>query len=135
MRTDFTWDVIAKNLEGLARRVEATSQNVANANTPGYVRREVTFEAQLKEVIDGPRRLPMQRNATSHFSNVAADVSDVTPRERRFANDTYRLDMNNVDPEIEMARLAQSRMSYQAMTRVLSRKIAMYRKAIGGAGA
>lgn len=135
MRTDFTWDVIAKNLEGLARRVEATSQNVANANTPGYVRREVTFEAQLKEVIDGPRRLPMQRNAPSHFSNVAADVSDVTPRERRFANDTYRLDMNNVDPEIEMARLAQSRMSYQAMTRVLSRKIAMYRKAIGGAGA
>ena len=50
-------------------------------------------------------------------------------------HEIYRLDHNNVDPETETARLAETRMTYQAMARVLSRKIAMYRKAIGGGGA
>ena len=135
MRGDITWSIIEKDLQGLARRVEATAQNLANANTPKYSRREVSFEDQLKEVIDGPLRLPVERSDPKHISNVTADVSKVTPWERKVGNEIYRLDSNNVDPETEMARLAETRMSYQAMTRVLSRKIAMYRKAIGGAGA
>ena len=134
MRSDLTWNVITKDLQGLARRMETTSQNIANANTPGYARREVSFEDQLRDVIGAPRQLPLKTTAERHMSNIATDISGVQPLEARVGHETYRLDGNNVDPETEMARLAQTRMSYQAMTRVLSRKIAMYRKAIGGAG-
>jgi flagellar basal-body rod protein FlgB len=121
-----------KDLAGLARRFEATSQNIANMNTPRYARREVSFEDQLKEVIDGPARLPVKRTSERHFSNVRTDVGDVKPQERSVGYEIYRLDFNNVDPETETARMAETRMSYQAMTRVMSRKIAMYRRAIGG---
>jgi flagellar basal-body rod protein FlgB len=121
-----------KNLAGLAKRFEATSQNIANMNTPRYARREISFEDQLKEVIDAPRRLPLKRTNERHFSNIKSDINAVIPNERSVGYELYRIDWNNVDPETEMARLAETRMAYQATARVMSRKIAMYRRAIGG---
>ena len=132
MRGDLAWNVIEKDLQGLAKRLESTSQNIANMNTPRYARREVSFEDQLKEVIDAPSRLPLRRTTEKHMSNVTADIGAVSPAERSVGYELYRLDLNNVDPETEMARLAETRMTYQAMSRVLGRKIAMYRRAIGG---
>lgn len=132
MRGDLVWNVIEKDLQGLARRLEATSQNIANTNTPRYTRREVSFEDQLKEVIDAPSRLPLKRSAERHMSNVVSDISAVMPAERSVGYELYRYDLNNVDPETEIARLTETRMSYQAMSRVLGRKIAIYRRAIGG---
>jgi flagellar basal-body rod protein FlgB len=134
MRGDLTWRVIEKDLVGLAKRMEATSHNIANINTPRYARREVSFEAQLKEVIDAPNQLPLKRTEERHFSNVTKDIGAVTPYERAVGHEIYRLDWNNVDPETEVARLTETRMSHQAMTRIMGRKIAMYRKAIGGGG-
>jgi flagellar basal-body rod protein FlgB len=133
MRGDLTWGVIEKDLSGLTKRFEATSQNIANMNTPRYARKEVSFEDQLKEIIDAPNKLPMKRTSPKHFSNVKIDLSEVVPAERHVGYEVYRLDSNNVDPETESARLAETRMMHQAMTRALSRKISMYRRAIGGA--
>ena len=132
MRTDLAWGVMEKDLAGLAKRFEATSHNIANMNTPRYARREISFEDQLKEVIDAPNRLPLKRTNEKHFSNIKADISEVTPYERSVGYEIYRLDWNNVDPETEMARMAETRMSYQAMTRAMGRKISIYRRAIGG---
>lgn len=132
MRGDFTWGVIQKDLEGLSRRMGAVAQNVANANTPRYARREVTFEDQLKAVIDQPSRLPLAVSHEHHMTNVPLGVDQVRPMESRVQDEIYRYDGNNVDPEVEMAKLAETRMLYQAMTRVLSRKISMYRLSIGG---
>jgi flagellar basal-body rod protein FlgB len=132
MRGDLAWHVIEKDLSGLARRLEATSHNIANMNTPRYARREVSFEDQLKEVIDAPGRLPLKRSNERHFSNVKTDIAAVAPYDRSVGHELYRIDWNNVDPETETARLAETRMSYQAMTRLMGRKISMYRRAIGG---
>ena len=92
----------------------------------------MSFEDQLKEVIDAPNRLPLKRTNERHFSNVTQDIGAVTPYERSVGYEVYRLDLNNVDPETETAKLTETRMSYQAMSRILGRKIAMYRRAIGG---
>ena len=132
MGGDLAWGVIEKDLEGLAKRMEATSQNIANMNTPRYARREISFESQLKEVIDAPMRLPLLRSSPKHISNIKESLTDVSPVTHKVGNEIYRLDYNNVDPVVEVARLAQTRMTYQAMSKVLARKIAMYRKAIGG---
>jgi flagellar basal-body rod protein FlgB len=134
MRGDLTWSIIEKELEGLSRRLEATSHNIANMNTPRYARREVSFEDQLKEIIDAPTRLPMKKTSPRHFSNVRTSASEVRPIDSRVGYEVYRLDKNNVDPETETARLAETRMMHTAMTRVLAKKVSMYRRAIGGAG-
>jgi flagellar basal-body rod protein FlgB len=132
VRGDLSWGVIQKDLEGLSRRMGAVAQNVANANTPRYARREVSFEDQLAAVIDQPRRLPLAVSDQRHMTNVPLGLDNVKPREDRVEDEIYRYDGNNVDPEVEMAKLAETRMMYQAMSRVLSRKVAMYRTAIGG---
>ena len=132
MQRDMTWDVIAKDVEGLSRRFEAVSQNMANGNTPRYARREVSFEDQLKELIDGPTKLPLAVTDTKHIPRRPLSVNDVVPEEVRIYDEWYRLDGNNVDPERENALLNQTRMGYTAMNRMLGRKFGLYKAVIGG---
>ena len=59
MLGEFTWSVLEKDMEGLAQRFKAVSRNVANADTPGYTRRNVSFEDQLRDVIQLGKKLRM----------------------------------------------------------------------------
>ena len=43
MVRDLTWDVVGKDLQGLARRFGVVAENMANGNTPRYARKEVSF--------------------------------------------------------------------------------------------
>ena len=131
---DLTWNVLAKDLEGLSRRFDAVSSNIANANTPRYARREIRFEDQLRELLDGPIRVPLAVTDERHIPLRPLSVDDVTPHEVRPIDEIYRLDGNNVDPEVEMARLAETRMAYTAATRLVAKKATLYRMVIGGNG-
>jgi flagellar basal-body rod protein FlgB len=119
-------------MEGLARRFEATSRNMANANTPGYARRNISFEDELRDVINAGDRLAMTVTSTGHIPTRPHSVSDVTPNELRIKDEIYRLDGNNVDPEKEMSVLSETRMMYSAMSRFAARKLANYRMVISG---
>jgi flagellar basal-body rod protein FlgB len=129
---DFTWKVMEKDMEGLARRFGATSRNLANANTPGYARRNVSFEDDLRNVINAGGSLAMTVTDTGHIPTRPRSVADVTPAELRIRDEIYRLDGNNVDPEKEMAVLSETRMMYSAIGRFASRKLANYRMVIAG---
>jgi flagellar basal-body rod protein FlgB len=132
VRSDLTWNVLAKNLEGLSQRFDAVSSNIANANTPRYARREVRFEDQLQALLDAPKKLPLAVTDERHMALRPLSVEQITPREVRPVDEIYRLDGNNVDPEVEMARLAETRMAYNATNRLVSKKAGLYRLAIGG---
>ncbi|MGI6783793.1 MAG: flagellar basal body rod protein FlgB [Aminivibrio sp.] len=132
MMGDFNWKVMEKDLEGLSRRFESTSKNLANANTPHYARRNVSFEDQLRDLIDGPRRLPMKVTDKGHIPSGPLTVSSVTPEEIKIFDEKYRLDGNNVDPEREMAVMSQTRMAYAAISRFAAKKSSLYRLVIGG---
>ena len=132
MLGDFAWKVIEKDLEGLAQRFKATSRNLANANTPGYARRNVSFEDELRDVLASDGKLKMTVTNSGHIPTRPHSVSAVTPAEIKITDETYRLDMNNVDPEREMAVLAETRMMYNAMTRFAARKLSGYRTVISG---
>jgi flagellar basal-body rod protein FlgB len=129
---DLTWKVMEKSMEGLARRFEATSGNMANANTPGYARRNISFEDELRDVVNAGDRLTMTVTNAGHIPTRPSVVSDVTPAELRARDEIYRLDGNNVDPEKEMAVLSETRMMYNAMGRFAARKLANYRMVIAG---
>ncbi|PKL01986.1 MAG: flagellar basal body rod protein FlgB, partial [Synergistetes bacterium HGW-Synergistetes-2] len=111
---------------------ESTSRNLANANTPEYAHRNVSFEDQLREVVDGPRRLPMKVTDEGHIPSGPMTVSAVVPEEMKIYDEKFRLDGNNVDPEREMAVLSQTRMAYNAMSRFVAKKGSLYRLVIGG---
>ena len=129
---DVTWNVVGKDLQGLARRFEVVAENMANGNTPRYARKEVSFEDQLREVLDAPKKLPMITTDSQHIKNVHTSVDEVAPLSHRVYDEVYRLDGNNVDPERENALLAQSRMGYLSMNRLLAKRMGTYKLVIGG---
>ena len=129
---DSTWKVIEKDLEGLSKRYRAVGQNLANSNTPGYARREVSFEDQLNDVINGSDRLSLATTDDQHIKIGPVTAEDVVPREVRVEDELYRLDRNNVDPEITMAKLSETRMGYEAMTQLMAKKVSIYKMVIGG---
>ena len=132
MLGDFTWKVLEKDMEGLTQRFKAVSRNIANADTPGYARRNVSFEDQLRDVIQSGKKLRMTVTDPRHIPTRPLLVSDVKPVELRIRDEIYRLDGNNVDPEREMSVLAETRMMYGAMNRLAAKKLAAYRSVITG---
>lgn len=129
---DYTWRVMEKDIEGLAQRFKAVSRNIAHANTPGYERRNVSFEDELRKAINGGPKLKMTTTDPGHIPSQPLSVESVTPTETRIRDEIFRLDGNNVDPEREMAVLAETRMMYGAMSRFAARKLSTYRTVIGG---
>ena len=132
MMGDFNWNVMEKNLECLSKRLESTARNIANGTSPGYARRNVSFEDQLRDAISSPRRLRLAITDEGHIPSGPLSVNAVRPEEIRIFDEKFRLDGNNVDPEREMSVLSQSRMAYNAVSRFAAKKTALYRLVIGG---
>ena len=133
MMGDFNWNVMEKNLECLSKRFESTARNIANGTSPGYARRNVSFEDQLRDAVSSsPRRLPLSVTDEGHIPSGPLSVNAVHPEEIRIVDEKFRLDGNNVDPEREMSVLSQTRMAYNAMSRFAAKKTALYRLVIGG---
>ena len=132
MLGDYTWSVIDKEAECLAERFKAVTRNMANANTPGYARRNVSFEDQMREVMERDRKLHMTVTDEKHIPSHPLRMKDVEASEIRILDERYRLDLNNVDPEREMAVLSETRMMYTAFMRVAGSKLSMLKSVIAG---
>lgn len=96
------------------RRHSVLAGNLANVNTPGYRRQDVDYFASLETAIRAP----------STASKVSVKVVD--------APATLRSDGNTVDADVEIARLTQNALMYQVAAEILSRKLAMARRALSG---
>ncbi len=105
--------VIAKALDGLTARAEATAANIANANSPGYRPMRVDFEEAL-------------RNAAGRGADAVAGVRPVTSWEVTPAFGTEaRLDL-------ELATASETSLRFAALIDVLGREMGLMRAAIAG---
>lgn len=82
------------------------SQNIANVDTPGYKRKDVSFLEELERMMK-----------KDDF-----DKKDVEKIKIKVFEDnsklSYRMDENNVDIDIEMTRLAQNQLRYNTLTQL-----------------
>ena len=103
-------NVLDKAADASWLRNEAISNNLANATTPNYKRQDVAFEAELKKALGNDRYETMD-------SRVAGlRTSRLNPQiYTDYANYSYRLDGNNVDPENENVMLAENQIKYQGL--------------------
>ena len=99
-----------KALDGLAMRAEVTSQNIANANTPGYRPMKVSFEDALAAAsTDGPDAVEAVQ------PKIETDLSEASG---------VRLDMQMADASITSAR-------YSALIEILGRESQQMRAVLG----
>jgi flagellar basal-body rod protein FlgB len=105
--------LINKVLDGLAARTEATAQNIANANSPGYRPVKVTFEDALRTA---------SRVGPEAVRHVAPSVEYASAS--KMSTET-RLDL-------ELATASETAMRYAALIDLLSRQMQISRTVIRG---
>jgi flagellar basal-body rod protein FlgB len=105
---------LQRAIEGAGMRQQVLAQNVANANTPGYRRKDVDFHDTLRAAMD--EGAPALQQAS--FS-VQTDQS------------ATRADGNGVDIDVESANLAENGLEYQALVQVARGRLDILDTAIG----
>jgi flagellar basal-body rod protein FlgB len=114
------------------RRMELLATNFANADTPGYLARDIDFRAAMSSAagqgLNG--NLPIQVTHQGHVQGTGGGSP--------FAPALYRtsiqpsLDGNTVDTERESAAVAEAAIRYEAALMFFNSKISGLRTAITG---
>ncbi len=104
--------IAASGMRAQAGRLRFTSENIANADTPGYRRKMAAFESELF----GDRA-----NGTVQLGRVQLDQSEL-PRvydpSHPLAGDDGHYDGSNVDLLMEIADAREAQRSYEANLRI-----------------
>jgi len=116
---DVTTAALAKCLDISGLRHRVISDNIANAETPGFIRSEVIFEEKLKEALQAGDRSAVLRRLDDMRVEITQDLSSPS-----------RPDGNNVSIDKEMANLATNTLQYETLVQLLNLKGAMLRAAI-----
>ena len=111
-------NVLDKAADASWKRNDVLANNIANADTPGYKRKDVQFETYLIGAIGGTDSLDRT------IANMDLDDINATTYTEQ-ANLSYRYDGNNVDINTENANLAENQIRYytllNSMTQEFSR--------------
>jgi flagellar basal-body rod protein FlgB len=110
-----------------ARRMEVLSANLANADTPRYQARDLTFSAVLDERMNAARQLATTDNRHIQIDPLAAREA----LQYRIPHQPS-LDGNTVEADLELARYAENAVSYQASLLFANGKISTLRQALTG---
>ncbi len=100
-------------MRGSWQRETALTNNIANADTPGYTRQEVNFESELEGAMSGAEPLDQVQFQTE------AQPQQAGPNG------------GSVSVDQESAKLAENGLDYQALTQVLDARDGIMRSAIG----
>jgi flagellar basal-body rod protein FlgB len=118
--------MLRERMSWLNQRQDLLSQNVANADTPGYVARDLKpldFENAMKGAGPGlsltnPRHIPIIRQASA-FGEQAAPDAESTPNG------------NAVSLEQEMIKVSETQAQFQAAANLYAKAMTMMKTAIG----
>jgi len=118
-------NIITTALDGSAKRSELISNNIANASTPGYKRKDIEFQSALKREIDSSAgnnnelkssSLEMTRTHSGHISTADSRIDESKSFQIKENERSYRNDENSVDIEVEMAEMAKNTIYYNVMS-------------------
>lgn len=112
-------NVLGKAADASWLRNDILANNLANVDTPGYKRKDIDFESQLRRAL-----------GSSRYESVDSKVSHVTSTELEgrvytdAVNFSYRLDGNNVDIDTENVELASNQIKYNGLMSGINQEFA-----------
>jgi flagellar basal-body rod protein FlgB len=125
-----TFEVLQKNLDLRQQRHGVLSANIANAETPGFIAKDVQFEEALRAAVHAPTG-ELRRTHSQHLPPMVASLHDVQGRLVARPSDDVGRDLNSVAMDREMAALTTNAFHYNASTELLSRLFSSLRRTIG----
>jgi flagellar basal-body rod protein FlgB len=112
------FSMLKGRLSYLSERQRLIAQNVANADTPGYMPRDLkpfTLPAQPASATgSGPSGVAMAQTAAGHMAPPSASGAPQPFKPQDTADSETTLDGNHVVLEDEMMKMSESRLDYQA---------------------
>jgi flagellar basal-body rod protein FlgB len=123
--------VLQKSLDACMMRSRTISNNIANINTPGYQRLEVSFEDELRKSLNGIK-LKGTRTDAGHLELGSKNISSLRPQVERPIDPTLPSGVNNVDIDTEMAKLAENQILYNFGANMLRNSMRKINSAIQG---
>ena len=120
---------LEKGLDACALRNQVISNNIANADTPGFKTSSVKFEEYVQEALEGGDSA-MEKTRGKHRSIGTSELDDVAPQVVANSDTSMRMDGNNVDIEYEMNELAKNNIEYYALLQKVNSEFSQLRTAI-----
>src|SRR5579871_2795163 len=113
---DSTMQGLQFALNSLSLRQQVLANNVANAQTPGYIAQDVSFEDQLSSILDGGA------NAGATSTGQVRDSPDLGTS----------ADGNTVSMESQMSKISETNLMYDALTQLTADRLSILKTAITG---
>ncbi len=98
----------ASGMEAQATRLRHVSENIANTDTPGYHRKTISFEQEMKTGTVEAGKVRLDRS----------DLVSIYDPGHPLADETGHYDGSNVDLVIEIADAREAQRSYEANLKV-----------------
>ena len=135
------FSMLSRRMAWLGERQELLTQNVANADTPGYTPRDLTDD-RFKQMLRSLSR-PV-RMETTHESHIMAGGATANTMSRAQDPDFKPMEQTMPDPsgangnsvviEDELAKVSETAADYQLVTTLYRRHVGMIRMALGRGG-
>ena len=118
-------NVLTKAADASWTRNEIITNNLANVDTPGYKRKDVSFQNYLlQELTSGDSTSLRTRVNDVELGNLNATVYT------DFTELSYRLDGNNVDIDTENVEFASNQLYYQTVLDTINHQFSMLKAAM-----
>ncbi|NMA03955.1 MAG: flagellar basal body rod protein FlgB [Clostridiales bacterium] len=108
-------NLLARALDASWKRNEIITNNIANAETPGFKKSVVLFEEILREQLSGGKLKGVVTNPR-HIRINDININDIKYKIKTEDNFSTRMDKNNVDIDVEMAERAKNEIVYNVLT-------------------
>lgn len=109
-------DLVSKLMASAASQHRVLGQNIANANTPKYHARQVSFEQELEDILD------KENISTEDLGTVVGYAEGLKER----------VDGNNVDMAREMGLMEKNSIIYSALSNILASRLSILKSSITG---
>lgn len=120
---DKTMRLLERTLDLRSAKQRVISSNLANEETPGYRASELTFMDQLQSAQKGRLPIVLAATQTRHFGiRGPQGIQAVSGKLNEVPAGDLPLDANSVNLELEMAKLSENAMQYNAAATILAGK-------------
>ncbi len=107
----------------LNKRQGILASNIANADTPGYLARDIDFSSQLKSAVEKEAQGPLSLSLTSG-NHIAATAPDIGQSQLLYRiPDQPSADGNTVDMDRERVSFTDNNVKYQSSLTLLGSQI------------
>jgi flagellar basal-body rod protein FlgB len=125
------FNLLESGLNGLGLRQKVLADNIANNDTPGFKRSDVNFEKYLQAAVKSREDVAASQEKTALGKIVTAGISPQDFVERDEST-SFRNDKNNVDIDLEMTRLAENNLHYNALITMLTSHLTILKGIVRG---